>query len=802
MREQIYINGKLMDQEEGKSASLVWQSPFFTDIDSIVSNRSNSVDFPNTRSNLKAIENCHLYGSGSVYAYRRHRVLYYRDGIQLFAGYGTLLSLTPTSIRFSFVWGSIEGFQKLLDTKLRDLTGDTSHVTWNAGTISSSKYFASNVQWPNGYAHPFLPVREVLSALQTASGVSLLNASIFNNYAIPLVTKKADEAAKRAQGAIISHTAVYNKDRGSGARYETRLALSTTMGDKDPHKLYISEGIFDVSEVSHLEITFHQGFRFSSGSFSWGTAISICRTDEDGDYVTVVASVPVSRSLVNGTYFYSVNGDYRVSIDTSEYEYLKIILSQEAVGYSTIANGSGSVVLVPDIDKDQDVIFGGSFPLWLNLPDWTGSQLLKNLMKLEGVFPSIEDDGIRFVSISSLYSNRKNAYDWTGRLIFTNRRPSEQQSTLSGYAQKNWCKYAEDSTVKSNYDASMDIDDESLEKEADLLTLDFAATDGGSSPVIYAYTRDNNDDVQFSEVTPRILQYTGVAGTVHTALSFAYMDWNSILQRKYLSYMAVLQRTRTIKASLLIDAVELSTLDMKTPVYSYETGHYYAITKLTTKSLDTAEVELLQLGAVASDNTPSSDEFEIAIVADLERGGYFISIPSLPNSVINSMISSGQYKLLLLRYGYTRKGVNRKRYDKVKQKERWTHTDRKKSYKRQRGGQCWRIIGRDILERLSGDIPSKSAAYKMYYNPGNLRHPTLVFDLLQTIELPSPGKVKVSRAGRIKNEAHRGKTELYVGLYHKNENGWDLCSNRVRVRGRSSDLKTLWDFSENNPTAY
>ena len=56
MTEQIYINGYLMDQNEGKGISLVFQSPYFTDIDSIISNRTSSVELPKTTNNLMAVD--------------------------------------------------------------------------------------------------------------------------------------------------------------------------------------------------------------------------------------------------------------------------------------------------------------------------------------------------------------------------------------------------------------------------------------------------------------------------------------------------------------------------------------------------------------------------------------------------------------------------------------------------------------------------------------------------------------------------------------------------------------------------
>ena len=121
MTEQIYINDVLMDRTDGKAVSLVFQSQLFTDIDSIVSNRTNAVEFPATKKNLSAVGNPQMAGSKSEFAYRKHRAVYLRDGVQIFSGFGTLLSVSGTSIKFSFTWGNVSVFKKLLDYKLREI---------------------------------------------------------------------------------------------------------------------------------------------------------------------------------------------------------------------------------------------------------------------------------------------------------------------------------------------------------------------------------------------------------------------------------------------------------------------------------------------------------------------------------------------------------------------------------------------------------------------------------------------------------------------------------------------------------
>lgn len=97
------------------------------------------------------------------------------------------------------------------------------------------------------------------------------------------------------------------------------------------------------------------------------------------------------------------------------------------------------------------------------------------------------------------------------------------------------------------------------------------------------YTTEDGK-VVYNEVKPRILmgKSLDVEGyeTPRLGLAFEELDFNSILNRYYVSYQRAIQAPRVIKVRLLLSDIDLSQLDLTRPVYFEQFGHYYAILKL------------------------------------------------------------------------------------------------------------------------------------------------------------------------------------------------------------------------------
>lgn len=735
-REQIYIDGVLMEQTGDKAAGLVFQSPFFTDIDSITGNRSNAIEFPVSDWNCKAVGLANLDRSGSRYPAHRHTAQYYLDGVQVFSGEAVLQGITPTALKFSFTWGNTTAFGRLLETKLRDLQGtgtEDDYVTFTEAGIKESGRYGRNIAY-NYLPVPAMSAVDVLERLAQKAGVDI-DTEPFARYRIPLLTRIADDRSKRVQALNISHGQIRHRQTTDAAGYITRLfAIAPTAEDSDIAGLTTDGGLLDVSGIDTLRLIADKNTRYDLhvNASDWDNSlikekqkVTVYACDDEGAGLTLLASLgerDVTQEQSNGAYYHRVEyrGQQKIDIDVSGYEYLLIgVGGHGATGWYDDNGGLdvGKISAIADPDKEVEVAVGGVLPLWANMPDWTGSQLLKNLMKIEGLFPQCPDDRtIRFVSVESLYARRAEAADWTERIDLEDAQPQERTTALSGYYQSNRFKWAEDEAVKGDYDGVLTIADDTLAKEGDLVKVDFAATDGGRTPVLEAWRYDTDAEAWEYEASgwkPRVL-----VADENENYSFDGMDWGRLLAAKYKAYARIVSNPRVVKCKVVIDAAELGTLDLTRPVYSYGAGCYWAVSKVTTAGDGTATAELLRMGEVGEDASslrlPTYENPTDGLVVLREGDGWVTRVASHSEGQNAEMAGDGAYRIVMERWGYARRGKY-SRYTNKYGKVQTTHTTREGATEVQvQKYSCYDDSGAYIGTDVLASVPVKGWAVSWY----------------------------------------------------------------------------------------
>lgn len=822
-----------MDQNEGKGISLVFQSPYFTDIDSIISNRTSSVELPKTTNNLMAVDYAHLAGTDALFEYNKHKVIYKRDGVQLFSGTATLLSITPTSLKFSFVWGNVGVFKALLDTKLRDLQTDDDYIVYDSSGVNASAnkdYFPGewrdHSKWGNNgeSIQPIMPVAKIMQRIKERFGVSINFSSgkqPFDNYYIPLTYRNADDKGRMEQGVKFSGNSMVSQQSqvisGYGLYY-TRLN-GVVVGD-----FYNDNGIIDTSGFGKIRVKFCKGFSISRPRLqSWSAGFWVGTVNDNGTYYQRIKSPKYTRTTdeSGNNYIYTITEDYIVTLD-KQYSNIVIAVSDSGGESKKPTILATSDIYVYDAALEELEFGKGSlYPLYRNLPDWSVSQLIKNLMKLEGVFAYSNDDTtINFATIGDLYSNRISALDWSDKLIDIEKGPTERSVSFNDLAKKNWCRYAEDDNVQSNYDGYIRSNGVDIEEENDLIELDFAPTQSvNTEDIIECWKTDDNGNVEWNEVTPRILHLAYSKKAEKEIVTFSGLDWRTLLNNRYANYQNIVEYPRTIKASVQLSLYDILQLDMRVPVYSKQWGHYYAITKLTTKENGVADVELLQLGKATIYSTfggtsgEEVEQYELGAMP-LGNGSYYIDLKGKTTETIESLIANNDYHLALIRYGYARRGRKGKKIDRL-YGEIGTHTAYTTQYKKYRGGERFRIIGHDILKRVTregaGTTPLNDYLTGTTKQLDAYANSTLIFEFGDTVVLPpmKTHKKIVSRNGHICNTSARGMADLYVGLikrykegdpdeFNLRSYGWTCVSNLLQVRGLHSDHLGWWEFEESN----
>lgn len=622
--DRIYINGIEVERED-KEISLIFQSPYFTDINNIVSNRTSAVEIPRTPNNAKAVEFAGNLQGTSLFAYNVHKVVYYREGVQLFTGTATLISVTDKGYKFTFVWGNVNTFKQLLDTNIRELQTDaeSDFVGYYDAAIEEaaySKYYPYGwiykSDWSLGTAsgksvQPIMPVSDIIKRIKSYDGVQMVfpEGHTFDKYYIPITNRAGSEAANRLKAV----------KWGSPIASDETDPYLTLKGAVPTSAIGVENSyVVDIANLKRIKVYIPKGFEYRAATQDlnqelWRNQVSL----ED----IIIMGRKADNSIARlHTYTYldittdetdDLRGHYkwevritrrseRIELNVEEFTQLFIIMGtvlEFPNGTSVYSSDTTNMVGTFEVwNADTEIVeydTGNLLPLYKNLPDMSVSDFLKNLMKLEGVFAySTTPTEIRFVSLDEVYDNRAIAADWSDKIMGV---PKEIGTSFNSLAQKNWMRFAEDEQVTDNADSYIPTRAAFLDAEKDLIEVGFAPTQYNYNKGFWeigVWAENDKGEVEWQDVEPRVLMDLGYFGSV----GIGFVGFNIIDEYTYKTYASTILRPHTVKASVYLTVKDLYEYDPTRPIYVKQWGHYYAIIKLTTKGNNTAEVELLQLG--------------------------------------------------------------------------------------------------------------------------------------------------------------------------------------------------------------
>lgn len=180
---ELYINDILCDLSSDEVVTLLYQSPIFSSLDSIQSNRSYNIALPPTPANMRAIGQAARPDVDADAPYVRLPAALYQDGVPLFTqGFAVVTDIADT-INVTLTWGNVDNFQPLFDNGLRDLGTqleelEAERIDWNENTTilegnTTNEYpgvafwgvnFGMGLSNPK-YLHPSVQVKTILSAI-------------------------------------------------------------------------------------------------------------------------------------------------------------------------------------------------------------------------------------------------------------------------------------------------------------------------------------------------------------------------------------------------------------------------------------------------------------------------------------------------------------------------------------------------------------------------------------------------------------------------------------------------------------
>jgi len=676
MTKELYINGQLCDLED--TPSLIFQSPVFNDLDVIQSNRSAEINLPLTPRNRKAfglIDRIDILDDSA--AYGKHSAAYYLGGFPVFTrGYAMVTDVTDT-INITLVWGNIDNFQPLFDASLRDLreqiieVAGADYVEWNKEVpwaLPSDTALAGFIQIDFGagrninYSHPSVQVSAILDAIQKYHGITIENITRLSQTSdkhpmiVPLVSKNSGPDSWYSDRFEAS-SAHYGNSGSSNTALKFREIVSdkrSILTDQNYAIDVSSTKTIDVSIISYSSAVFFPGMRAASAS----PTLKL-RGDSGNGTSEVLLSV---EGIDTGSGIrFGVKPDLfnNVEVNVEDYDTVRWILSNAVTIDATTSDEftvAAKFIITPHFD---DIQFPSPFPIAENLPDMTHAEFLSALMTMAGLFAypdSSDNNTIHMMSPDQFYNstdtidydyrivdsgdNRTPStqtdrrivdshldatiQDWSRKVILNDRgeiwRPEGTEFTMGDYAQTNTLDYDNDEDAEMlNTQGIISIDNENIERENELVSLDFSASTNRTGwnpdrpdrpfafvPCYEEQTVNGAKEVNYSAPSARILadvnttieDGNGTVGRYRHGLfprTMYFGGSEGIVAKRYADYQRILKKFRMITVYVKLSVADICNLDYTRRVYLDVYGCYFAIYSVTTGEDGICECKLIKL---------------------------------------------------------------------------------------------------------------------------------------------------------------------------------------------------------------
>ena len=655
---ELYINDILCDLSSDEVVTLLYQSPIFSSLDSIQSNRSYNIALPPTPANMRAIGQAARPDADADAPYVRLPAALYQDGVPLFTqGFAVVTDIADT-INVPLTWGNADNFQPLFDANLRDLGAQleeagADHIDWNENTTilegnTTNEYpgvafwgvnFGMGLSNPK-YLHPSVQVKTILSAIEKYNGITIdgkerLAYSRNLGPIIPLVSKNGDEISNEAEALRFTANSTNLKNQIYGVLGRGNII-------KDPHEIAYGSC---TTKFNKTDLSVHITIKPSNGTGAYGyfthrppewgdpKEMHIMLTELDGNSEIVKSTilgtsynVELVGSTGDGVNVYRFNF-VPLDITYPLIENTEILLHYEdPAGEIYISNPYSTPLTVNIWANWTDCAFPTRFPVAPNLPDISQGDFILALMSMNGLFAYADKDSpntIKLISIDDIIANVQNndIIDWSDRVILNDFHrvdmPDASIFTIDDLAQSNILDYDNDDDVKTDTYGTITIRNENIEKETELVSLPFSASENATTnevncalvPIYEDHSTEDKENITYSECSPRILSGRGAFMSGIARCIGVFDPWmrfggeEGIVKTRYSSYQKVVDRLRIITIRAKLTALDLYNLDYTKPVYIAQFGQIFAIYSVETGENDICDCQLLKLkvdGVVAA----------------------------------------------------------------------------------------------------------------------------------------------------------------------------------------------------------
>jgi hypothetical protein len=610
MIQRLYINNEIVDILPDTKITLNFKSNIFGEVSKITASNTQTVLLPKTTRNRRVLDNPAAPAYGAEGRYKRHACRYEQDGVELINGFAVVLDSADT-YEIAIYWGIMAKYQAWVDTNpsLTDLAGRYSRM-WDADNTSEmyttvlgrgygTAYYERGAHDMNlSNTHPSASCAWVLEQISAQQGITFTFPKRVQEelatLMLPCLTRNAGEvywSEHKVKGTPKMNTT--GLGLFGNAAYLQAINVYEGM-DKVAEDVTIKEDFignvlqvectqFYVMDAERARVEFTD---FTAGRYTLESLFVVRAFTEDGSEVKEYTF----PATVNGNNVAGFN--ITEEVDVADMDRVYFLVSNVVTSGASTWNAE----LFRYIPLVAEMTYPCSFDIIPNLPDISQLDFIKALCAMYSIFAMADKDnpdGISFLGIEDIMSRRDGAYDWTAHLMgVPGGDATEAKFSINDWAQKNWFRYAEEEGVSVDADATLNITNESLDRERDVITLPFAPSRGNTIIHYKEEEKDGTTEVELQDVKPRVMRLVNNGGKAW--LRFTDLSWGDLLANNYARYADMLNKAVVIKEKLHISEYDIKGIDFSRPVYLGQYSRYFGIVSLqVTGRACTAELALL-----------------------------------------------------------------------------------------------------------------------------------------------------------------------------------------------------------------
>lgn len=628
---ELRIQGQAVDVAPDTKITLNFNSNIFGDISKITPSNSLTITLPKTPKNTQVFGAPSVVGGSSIAPYRRWNAELYVNGVAIVdTAYAVLLSVGE-SYEIALYWGVVTALSTLKDNgkTLADINqvleikygGENWWSSWEGtygieedGTTSRNlinAIYESGIEdlRNNTIARaqvallPSVRASWIWDNIVADNGLTIVKPSdfttILRRLALPFTTHQTSggrSVAYVAQKYSYSTRGVeavmmfYGGENAEGADFSVAPIYSTIK--------------LDGRDFSHSTI----GLLANLKATATANAVISFDAGKVVDYATLCLAHYSDGGLVR-EYKTEIKGARRnfsgavtcdIEMEASDYLIFYVRLYNQT-GFDSQNAGNSSVLsfnLTFNVSADGivDQVMGGMINTRDNLPDISQLDFVKALCAMYGLWASLVDGEVHLVRYADLYA--QTPLDWSHKLIGTGDGDAGKTTyTLSDYAQRNILRYKEDDTVKVNASGALVVDNNNLDREKNMLTLPFAASDGNVIPHLKWKDDVTNGEVEEQKVEPRVMMLSerSIATNTYAKLSFDGLKFSQLIPEYYNFWQKIMRNPIVIEEKVQLSEIDIKTLDFRKPIYLQKYGAQFVVDKVQWTEGEPSTVTLVKL---------------------------------------------------------------------------------------------------------------------------------------------------------------------------------------------------------------